>query len=232
MSFQFKRKGWNACRSGVKPISVLYYCVQHFFLAYLWEAQPPVSSSEVVYEGNPVIIKHRKHFRLCLLSSLVLFSSAFSYEDIPYAKFTKLKITSFKIISRETVRVRRTDTMPEPLVSGYRIVEYNFPATYISDLVSHPVKLDTAGSGAPSASGCGSGWGYCIVNGRYKVPVPCGFDIFKKSLLLSFIDSSSTIHARYSLRKLGSFLKEITVSDTAGEQTYDSLINIRRGERR
>ena len=168
---------------------------------------------------------------LCILSSLFLFSSASSYDDVSYAKFTKLKITSFKIISRETVRVRRIDTMPKPLVSGYRIVEYNFPVLYIAGLVSRPVKLDTVRTGAPSASGCGSGWGYCIVNGRYKVLVPCGFDIFKKSLCLSFTDSASTIQARYSLKKIGSFLKEITVSDTAGEQTYDSLIDIKRGER-
>jgi hypothetical protein len=174
----------------------------------------------------------RLNIRHCLIASLVLFSSAYSYEDIPYAKFIKLKILSFKIISRETVRVRRTDTMPEPLVSGYRIVEYKFPVLYISGLISRPVKLDTVRSGAPSASGCGTGWGYCIVNGRYKVLVPCGFDIFKKSFSLSFVDSSSTIQARYSLKKLGSFLKEITVSDTAGEQTYDSLIDIKRGDRR
>jgi hypothetical protein len=169
---------------------------------------------------------------LCFVSLLALFSSASSYDEVSYAKFTKLKITSFKIISREIVRVRRTDTMPEPVVSGYRIVEYNFPVAYIAGLVSRPVNLDTVRNGTLHSSGCGSGWGYCIVNGRYKVPVPCGFDVFKKSLSLSFADSPSTIQARYSLRRLGSFLKEITVSDSAPEQTYDSLIDIRRGEGR
>jgi hypothetical protein len=166
---------------------------------------------------------------ILVLLSFGLCSPASPYDDIPYAKFTRLKIASFKIISRETVRVRRADTVPEPVVSGYRIVEYNFPLAFISRVLSHPVKIDTVRGGAPVA-GCPAGWGFGIVNGRFKVSVPCGFDVFRKSLTLSFADSSPAVRARYSLKNLGAFLKEITVSDTATEQTYDSLIDIRRGK--
>jgi hypothetical protein len=178
--------------------------------------------------------------RLCVLFCPILYTTASPFDEVPYQKFTTLKITSFKIISRETVRVRRigasdggqpTDTVPQPLVSGYRIVEYNFPVAFITGLLSHPVKLDTVRNGSTARTSCTGGWGYCIVNGRYKVAVPCGFDVFKKSLTLSFTDSASSIFARYSLKKLGAFLKEITISDTATEQTYDSLIEIKRGER-
>jgi hypothetical protein len=174
----------------------------------------------------------RAKFILCVPAFLFLFTSASSFDEASYQKFTKLKITSFKIISRETVRIRRTDTMPaEPPISGYRIVEYNFPITFISRMLSYPVKLDTVRSGSPYHPGCVAGWAYSIINGRYKVQVPCGFDIFKKSLLLSFADSAYSIKAKYSLKNLGAFLKEVTVSDTGAEQTYDSLININRGAR-
>jgi hypothetical protein len=174
----------------------------------------------------------RAKFILCILASLFLFTSASSFDEVSYQKFKKLKITSFKIISRETVRIRRTDTMPsEPPISGYRIVEYNFPIAFISSLLSYPVRLDTVRPGSPTRQGCVAGWAYCIINGKYKVQVPCGFDMFRKTLSLSFADSAYSIKAKYSLKNLGAFLKEVTVSDTGTELTYDSLIDINRGAR-
>jgi hypothetical protein len=166
--------------------------------------------------------------RLTLLICVLCAASAQPFDELSFDKFKKMKISSFKIIAREVVYIREKETPNDSVVSGYRIVEYSFPAKFHASILSHRIKFDTLINGTAQKRRCSSGWGFCIVNNRYKIAAPCGFSMFAKSLVLVFsAPSQKQLQTDFSLRDLGTFLKEITISDNTMSSTYDSLIATR-----